>query len=207
MSGHLKKIALFFERFPGVGPRQARRFAYSLLDEKEELLKEMSAALSALKSKVKRCAECFRAFDINESKPKEKENNVCLACRARRSPAAILVVEKDTDLENIEKLGIYDGRFYVLGGVISPFNGGIDKNRLHALYRLINNSPSLKEIIIATSATSEGDATASYLEKILEEFAKAGKIKISRLGRGLSTGSYLEFSDRETIKNALNNRK
>lgn len=206
MSDYLKKIALFFERFPGVGPRQAGRFAYSLLDEKEELLKEMSAALLALKSKVKRCAECFRAFDVNESNSKEKEKNVCFTCRVR-SPAAILIVEKDTDLENVEKLGIYDGRFYVLGGVISPFNGGVDKIRLHALYRLINNSPSLKEIIVATSATSEGDATASYLEKILEEFTKAGKIKISRLGRGLSTGSYLEFSDRDTLKNALNNRK
>lgn len=207
MSDHLKKIALFFERFPGVGPRQAGRFAYSLLDEKEETLKEMSAALLALKSKVKRCAECFRAFDVAESKSKEKEGNVCFTCRVHRSPAAILIVEKDTDLENVEKLGIYDGRFCVLGGVISPFNGSIDKIRLHALYRLIGNSPSLKEIIIATSATSEGDATASYLEKILEEFTKAGKIKISRLGRGLSTGSYLEFSDRDTLKNALNNRK
>ncbi|MEK7596463.1 MAG: toprim domain-containing protein [Patescibacteria group bacterium] len=205
MSNHLKKLALLFERLPGIGPRQAGRFAYSLLDEKEEALKEMSAALSALKTKVKRCAECFRAFDLAENRLKEK--NICLACLTHRSPASILIVEKDTDLENIEKLGIYDGRFCVLGGVISPFNNGVDKIRLHALYRLISGSPSLKEIIIATSATSEGDATASYLEKILEEFTKAGKIKISRLGRGLSTGSYLEFSDRDTLKNALNNRK
>lgn len=207
MSDYLKKLALLFERLPGIGPRQAGRFAYSLLDEKEEVLKEMSAALLALKLKVKRCAECFRAFDAAESKTKEKEKNICFTCRIHCSPAAVLIVEKDTDLENIEKLGIYDGRFYVLGGVISPFNGGIDKIRLHAFYRLVKNSSSLKEIIIATSATSEGDATASYLEKILEEFTKIGKIKISRLGRGLSTGSYLEFSDRDTLKSALNNRK
>ncbi|MBI2628421.1 MAG: recombination protein RecR [Candidatus Niyogibacteria bacterium] len=205
MSDYLKKLAALFEQLPGIGPRQAARFAYSLLDEKEEVLKEMSAALLNLKSEVKRCAECFRVFDVKKNKSKEK--NVCLACLAHRSPISILIVEKDIDLENIEKLGIYDGRFYVLGGVISPFNGGIDKIRLQALYRLIKNSPSLKEIILATSATSEGDATASYLEKIFEEFTKTKKIKISRLGRGLSTGSYLEFSDRDTLKNALNNRK
>ncbi|MEK7133264.1 MAG: toprim domain-containing protein [Patescibacteria group bacterium] len=207
MNNHLKKLALLFERLPGIGPRQAGRFAYSLLDEKEEVLKEMSAALLALKSKVKRCAECFRAFDIAENKSKEKEKNICFTCLTHRSSAVILTVERDIDLENIEKLGIYDGRFYVLGGVISPFNNGIDKIRLHAFYRLIKNSPSLEEIIVATSATSEGDATASYLEKILEEFTKTGKIKISRLGRGLSTGSSLEFSDRDTLKNALNNRR
>ena len=205
MSDYLKKIAALFEQLPGIGPRQAARFAYSLLDEKKEVLEEMSAALSTLKSEVKRCAECFQAFDI--AKSKLKEENVCRTCLIHRSSVSMLIVEKDVDLENIGKLGIYDGRFYVLGGVISPFNGGIDKIRLQALYRLIKNSSSLKEIIFAFSATSEGDATASYLEKILEEFTKTGKVKISRLGRGLSTGSYLEFSDRDTLKNALNNRK
>lgn len=196
----VQKLSLLFERFPGIGPRQARRFVYALLDENNDTVKELASAIQELKSAVKRCRECFRAF--------EESDDTCSSCNTNAKNPNMLVVEKDVDLENIEKAGIYNGLFHILGGSISPLNpNSQEKLHLKKLFDRIKKSPEINEVILATSATIEGDATSAYIENILEEFKKQRGLKISRLGRGLSTGSHLEFSDRDTLRNAMDNRK
>lgn len=202
-SSAAQKLREYFERFPGIGARQARRFVYWLLSEDVSFVKNLSELLLELKKDAKQCGECFRFYSSID----------CSLCRdLNRDNSKIMVVEKDVDLENIEKTGVYAGRYFVLGGVI-PL-GQLDKKaeknvRLKELYNRIEQSAKngLKEIIFALSATIEGDNTTRYLEKILEPLTKKNQLKITRFGRGLSTGTELEYIDADTLKNALENRK
>lgn len=119
-----------------------------------------------------------------------------------------MVVEKDTDLDTLEKTGVYNGKYFVLGGVISPLQqDGQKRLRLSELVKRISVEKNIEELVLGTSSTAEGDLTARYIEKILEPHIAKNGIKISRLGRGLSTGLELEFSDPDTFKNAYLNRK
>ncbi len=199
-SSAILKLKECFERFPGIGPRQAQRFVYWLLSQDHSFLKNLSGLLLELKQNTKQCEECFRFFNAAE----------CSLCKsASRDDSCLLVVEKDADLENIEKSGAYSGRYFVLGGVI-PFSANVPKTaRLKELFNRADKGAKngLKEIILALSATAEGDNTGRYLEKILEPLAKKYSLKISSFGRGLSTGTELEYIDAETLKNALENRK
>jgi len=117
-----------------------------------------------------------------------------------------MVVEKDVDLENIERSGVYTGLYFVLGGSLPILESEPEKKiRGEELLKYVKNS-SFSEIVLALSANPDGDNTGAYLLKFLDKIAKKKKIKISQLGRGLSTGSELEYSDTETIKNAFNSR-
>lgn len=199
-SNAIGKLKEYFERFPGIGPRQAQRFVYWLLNEDPQFINELSGLLLELKRDVKQCGECFRFYTSNECKLCQDKN---------RDNSRLLVVEKDVDLENIEKTGIYSGRYFVLGDIV-PLGQTLPKNiRLKELFSRAEQETKkgLKEIILAFNATAEGDNTIRYLEKILEPLAKKYPIKISRFGRGLSTGTELEYIDRDTLKNALENRK
>lgn len=199
-SNDINKLRECFERFPGIGPRQAQRFVYWLLNEDEEFLKEFSELILRLKRETKQCDKCFRFYASQN----------CTICNdLNRDKFRLLVVEKDTDLENLEKTGVYDGHYFVLGNNI-PLAQTVPKNiRLKELFSRTENDAKkgLKEIILAFSATAEGDNTSRYLEKILEPLVKKYSLKISCFGRGLSTGTELEYIDRETLKNALDNRK
>ena len=114
----------------------------------------------------------------------------------------IMLVEKDVDLENIERTDNFRGKYFVLGGLLSLAGNGTPEVRLKQLFEKVQKEKPA-EIILATSATIEGENTNLYIERILEPL----KVKISRLGRGLSTGAELEYSDSETIENALKNRQ
>jgi len=199
-SNAIQKLKEYFERFPGIGPRQAQRFVYWLLNEDSQFTNELSGLLFELKRGVKQCGECFRFYTSNE----------CRLCQDKsRDNSRLLVVEKDVDLENIEKTGIYSGHYFVLGDIV-PLGQILPKNiRLKELFSRAEQEAKkgLKEIILAFNATAEGDNTIRYLEKILEPLAKKYSIKISGFGRGLSTGTELEYIDRDTLKNALENRK
>jgi recombination protein RecR len=196
----IQKLKEYFEHFPGIGPRQAQRFVYWLLNENPQFINGLSSLLLELKKDVKQCEECFRFYTSNE----------CRLCRdINRDNDRLLVVEKDVDLENIEKTGIYGGRYFVLGDII-PLGQTLPKSiRLKELFNRAEkeSEKGLKEIILAFNATAEGDNTIRYLEKILEPLAKKYSVKISRFGRGLSTGTELEYIDRDTLKNALESRK
>jgi len=196
----LQRCIELLTRLPGLGPRQASRLVYHLLDEKKEYRKAVEDALSALDD-VKRCKNCFQAH--------EEKNDMCQLCgSSRRNMSRVMVVERDPDFSNIEKAGVYDGTYHILGGTISPLRpDSQEKLRLQELYNRINTQHEIKEVVLATSATPEGDHTARYIERILEPFVTKNKLKITRLGRGLATGSELEYSDTETFKNAYLNRK
>lgn len=150
---------------------------------------------------VRRCAHCFHAF--------QGDARICVLCRsASRNHSRVMIVEKDMDFLNIEKSGIYDGVYHIVGGVVSPVRPqSQERLRLKELYNRVQKNKDIKEVILATSATPEGDHTARYIEKILEPFVEKKQMRITRLARGLSTGSELEYSDAETFKGAYLNRK
>jgi recombination protein RecR len=213
-SNIIQKLKERFERFPGIGPRQAQRFVYWLLNEEEAFIKDLSGLLLELKKDTKQCKQCFRFFSppcpaVGEAKAGQASEKCRLCDDLNRDNSRLLVVKKDADLENIEKTGVYDGRYFVLGDII-PFSQTPSKTiRLKELFGRAEKEAKkgLKEIILAFNAAAEGDNTSRYLEKILEPLAKKYSIKISRFGRGLSTGTELEYIDRDTLKNALENRK
>lgn len=199
MTDHIPKLVALFEHFPGIGPRQARRFVYALLDMDEQAVRNLADGLLALRAETHRCTECFRAFG--------GAGTICSVCSVHGNSPTLLVVERDVDLENLEKFGIYDGLTFILGGTVSSVGVDTKSVRLRELFEKIKRSPRIVELILATSATNEGDTTAAYVAKILEEFIKAGRLTITRLGRGLSTGTQLEFSDRATLEQAIKNRR
>ena len=191
-------------RLPGIGPRQAARFAYTLLDEDKTTIQGFSDVLGELGKIVGRCDECFRSI--------ERKNGVtkCPLCD-QGAFHAILVVEKDQDLDTILKSGVWREAYHILGGAVSLMNEKTRvTERIRALYHRVEkrsktNSPL--EIVLATSATTEGDSTGLYIERVLEPFIKDKKITLTRLGRGISTGTEMEYADPQTLKSALSNRK
>ena len=198
-----KKLTEYFTKFPGIGPRQARRFVYFLLSQKEEFLNELLSSIKKLKTSVSQCTSCFRFFEGNSP--------LCDICGGKNTDTSIImVVEKDIDFENIKKSGVYHGRYFILGGLLPILEKNpTDKIRIRELVKEVGKqitSKKLKEIVIALSANLEGDNTFQYIQKTLEPIKEKHKIKISSLGRGLSTGLELEYSDSETLGNALKNR-
>ncbi|PIR57707.1 MAG: recombination protein RecR [Parcubacteria group bacterium CG10_big_fil_rev_8_21_14_0_10_38_31] len=205
----LEKVTEYFLKFPGIGPKQARRFAYFLSATDEKFVKDLSSILIDLKNSVKRCLECYRFFEA-----KEGASEICGLCSdSSRDSSLLLVVEKDVDFENIERSRIYNGLYFILGGVI-PLAETEPTSRIRAkeLFNIVQKKAklpegsNLREVIIATSATIEGENTVQYIKKILEPLASRFNLKISVLGRGLSTGTELEYSDSSTLSSALKNR-
>ncbi|MBI2039145.1 MAG: recombination protein RecR [Candidatus Niyogibacteria bacterium] len=195
----LEKLIELFMRFPGIGARQAARFAYYLVDENKKTRDDLIAAIAALAG-IRRCGECFRVLGAGS----------CAVCAdAQRDHSTITILEKDADLAVFERAGVYDGHYFVLGGTLSEFGDGEGASRLRfrKLYERIKTTPSICEVIVATDATPEGNFTARYIEKILEPLQGERAIKISRLGRGMSTGAEIEYLNRDTLKDALDNRR
>lgn len=216
----IEKLIDLFSRFPGIGPRQATRFAFFILKEKNPFIPELVAALQEMEAGIGICTDCFRTMEraamVGESRPDGRDGpdtNRCGFCRdSRRDHATIAVMEKESDMQNMEKTGAYHGLYHVLGGVISPLDTESPKRiRLRELYERIENTLKEKnpcEVILATNPTTEGDTTALYIERILSPLKDAHPgLSLSRLGRGLSLGAELEYADEVTIKNALQNRK
>ena len=194
-----------FLKFPGIGPRQAKRFVYFLAGEEKKYVDNLAKLVLEIKSGMKQCVSCFRYFESNNNNlaVKPPSGDLCLICSGSgRVSSSIMVVEKDVDLENIERTGAYNGKYFVLGGLLSLNGGGKTDIRLKQLFDKTKKEKP-KEVILATSATLEGENTNLYIKRILEPL----KVKISRLGRGLSTGAELEYSDSETIENALKGRQ
>lgn len=198
MPDRIGDLSRVFERFPGIGPRQARRFVYHLLNLPLSERSRIAELLTRLGEGVRQCPECMRY--ANGSGP------VCNYCAdTSRDDSVLLVVEKDQDLEALERAGTYRGRYFVLGGVLTLSGKGTirEKELLKAVQKRAQKG--LSEIILALSATSEGEHTTDHLRSLLEPHRNT--VKLSMLGRGLATGSELEYSDAETLSGALQNRK
>ena len=195
----IDKLTYLFSRFPGIGPRAAKRYVYFLLTQPRSFHIELANLLSDLGNNSATCADCQRFF------ASDGDFEVCTICGDKsRTTDIIMVVEKDVDLDNIERSGIYNGKYFVLGGTVPILEKSPDpKIRSEKLLSYLEKN-SFKEIILAMSATPDGDNTGDYLKKLLRKLKT--KVKISMLGRGLSTGSELEYSDSETIKSAFESR-
>lgn len=201
------KLTELFQRLPGIGPRQARRFVFALADESPKYLRDLASLITKVGQELLRCGRCYRVFSNAES-PANKQRYCALCENPSRDESRLLVVEKDADLENFEKNGIYDGGYLILGGLLSPLKPEKkEKLNLKGLKLRVGESNAIKEIILALSATTEGDMTRHFIEEMLSGTIKNRGLKITNLGRGLSTGTELEYSDRETLKHAFENRK
>lgn len=197
---HIEELARALSRFPGIGPRQGKRFVYYLLSAPADERKKLAELISSLGKDVRQCSECFRFYNGGSTA------SVCNYCSDKiRDDALLMLVEKDQDLSAVERAGTYRGRYFVLGGVLTLTGKGTvrEKELLKALEKRMKNS--LKEIVLALSATSEGEHTADRVRELLVPYRD--HLKISTLGRGLATGSELEYSDAETLRAALTNRK
>lgn len=196
----VQKVIDAFEGLPGIGPKTAARLAYYLLHVPQERLERFALALSRLRLDTKVCRICF---NIGESE-------LCPICEdQRRDKGTICVVEQPLDLLAFEKVDGYEGVYHVLGGSIDPLSN-IGPDELHIgelLNRLKGNE--VKELILATNPSMEGEATAMYItHKIRNELRiDNGELKISRIGRGLPTGGEVEYADGLTLSRALEGRR
>lgn len=198
-----------FAKLPSVGPRQAARFVFHLLNQPKEEIEKFGKKFFVL-NKIHYCEFCNKAIEITSGK-------LCEICKDKnRERNTICIVEKDTDIESLEKTKRYNGIYYVLGiedeknppRLASRREAGQLANLKKLINRIKKSNKELKEIIIATDATTEGETIALYSARQLEELKKTYPgLKITRLGRGLSTGSELEYMDEDTLTNALLNRK
>ncbi len=203
----LDKLITYFEKFPGTGGRQAKRFAFHVLSLKKEQVEELAALITSLPQSVSECADCHRFF----SWQKNSTDGLCPLCaNPSRDYSKLLVVARDTDIQAIERSGVYDGLYFVLGGTIPLLNSVEAGTRLRtgAFRALIAKrlEAGLSEVILAFAVNPDGENTGRFTEGLLREIPGTASLKISELGRGLSTGSELEYADGETIKSALRNR-
>jgi recombination protein RecR len=200
----IEELTEIFRRFPGVGPRQAERFVYYLLRQRKDYLHKMASLIPELENKTKICDLCQK-FYISET----DQTGVCKICSSKnRDQELLMIIARDADLHSVEKSGTFNGNYFILGGTVPVLDKEPAKRiRLGKLKKVVEKrrESGLKEIIIALSANPEGENTADILKKELQNMA-SNEIKITLLGRGLSTGTELEYSDSETIKNALLNR-
>ncbi|MFZ2150269.1 MAG: toprim domain-containing protein [Minisyncoccia bacterium] len=200
----IDKLTEIFKEFPGIGERQAKRFVYFLMSRNPAYSENLSRLILELKKEIAQCKECFKFFI--QSSTKEKLCDIC--GNSHTDPSTLLVVEKDSDLESIRKSRVYGGKYFILGGLV-PI---VEKNtksrvRIEELKKKILGSSELKEIILAFSISPQGEHTDQYVREQLKETCEKNNIKISSLGKGLSTGTELEYSDNDTLKNALKNRQ
>ncbi len=206
----IQKLIDLFSKFPTVGPRTAARFVFYLLKLPKEETDSLISSMSNLKSVVKICKLCFNPFDASTSSAQEEE--LCQICsNPSRDKALLCVIEKETDLISIEKTKKYKGLYFILGGTISTLKKAeVEKLRVKELEERIKNHPEIKEIILAINPTTEGEATALYLERLLKPWT-GGELaepkKITRLARGLPVGAELEYADEDTLSSALEGRK
>ncbi|MEX1063830.1 MAG: recombination mediator RecR [Candidatus Paceibacterota bacterium] len=198
MSQKVKKLIEQFSNLPGIGPRQATRLVLAMLEWAPEELDNFSNAITELKSGPTLCTVCFNFADTSQ----------CAICAStKRDKTRIAVVEKVTDLESMEKTGSFNGVYHVLGGIINPASGTLPaKLKIAELVKRVEKLKGLTadiEVIIATNPNTHGETTALYLEEELRPL----DVKMTRLARGLASGSSLEYADEITLANALKHRK
>ena len=208
MNSKFKQTIKLIQKLPGVGPRQAARFVLALLDKDESELKELGNAITNLKKDIRFCRECVNISENASPAEALAKTGLCYICSdPKREQAKLLVLEKVTDLDSIEKTGLYKGLYHVLGGSINPLDNATPETlRFKELERRINqlSQNNELELIIATNPSASGETTAMYIKDL---FKNKTKILLTRLGRGLASGSNLEYADELTLKHALEFRK
>jgi recombination protein RecR len=188
-----KKLIDHFSALPSIGPKMAERLVLHLFKKDKEVLFDFAKSLEELKTNLRYCQKCFNI----------SEGDLCLVCLDKnRDQKTICVVEEPLDVIAIERTKKYQGLYHVLGGVLDPIkNGNQGSLKLPELEKRVREE-KIEEIILATNPTTEGDATALYIQRILKE----DNVKITRLARGLSNGGDIEYADELTLGSAITNR-
>jgi recombination protein RecR len=192
----LEKLIEELSRLPTIGRKTAQRLAFYILQHSPPMAEELATAIARAGATVRPCRQCYFLA----------EGELCSICRDdRRDPTMLCVVEEPFDVVAFEKSGAYRGRYHVLQGRISPLHGIMPENLTIAplMERLERAQPPVAEVIIATSPTVDGDATALYLAEQLKRFP----CRVSRIGVGVAIGSSLELADELTLKHALERRQ
>lgn len=181
-------------KLPGIGRKTAQRLTYHLLKQPPDQSRKLASALVTLAEKVRRCDRCFNLT----------EDAICAICAdARRDAAIICAVEEASDIGAIERAGEYRGTYHVLGGRLSPLDGiGPDDLTIPQLEQRVSGGV-VREVIIATNPSMEGEATALYVQRRLAGYP----LTVSRIARGLPVGGDLEYADGVTIAQALTARR
>jgi recombination protein RecR len=184
------------ERLPGIGPKSASRLAFYFLRAPEEVSQDLASALANLKANTTLCLECFNITEAGRER--------CEICEsAQRDAGLVCVVEEALDVLALERTGGYRGKYHVLQGVLSPIEGiGPDDLKIKQLIARVGQG-EIKEVILATNPSMEGDATALYLQQHLEPLG----VRVTRLARGLPVGGDLEYADQNTLLRALSGRQ
>jgi recombination protein RecR len=181
-------------RLPGIGQKSAQRLAFHLLTVEEVDARRLAEAIVTMREQVRLCQRCFNVTDSAE----------CSICRdLRRDTSLVCVVERAQDIVVVEKTGEFRGRYHVLGGAISPIEGiGPEQLRMRELVAR-TAAEEVKEVIVATNPTVEGDTTALYIARILKPLG----VRVSRLASGLPVGGDLDYADEITLGRALSGRR
>jgi recombination protein RecR len=192
----IQNLVLAFERLPGVGPKTASRLAFYLLQAPEEISKNLADALLALKSATGMCQNCYNITLAGQT--------LCEICASpKRDDSTICVVEEPLDVLMLERTEGFQGRYHVLHGVLSPIEGiSPEQLKIRQLIERVRRG-GVKEVILATNPSMEGDATALYLRQQLQPL----EVRVTRLARGLPVGGDLEYADQNTILRALAGRQ
>ena len=212
---NLRRLEEIFARFPGIGPRQARRFVYHILAKSPTSVKEFTDLVAEVKKSTSECDMCHRFFiqgNQNVRRTGQSAANLtCSICSDKsRDQSTLMIVARDSDFESIERSGAYKGLYFILGGAVPVLDKEPEKRiRLKTLLERIagaSAASSFKEIILSLNTTPDGEHTEDIVRAAMGKMTENPSFRVSVLGRGLSTGAELEYVDGETIKNALQNR-
>src|SRR4030042_1968089 len=189
----VEAVIVEFEKLPGIGPKTAERLTDHLLNAPKEYATQLASAVVDLKEKTTICETCFNITEVNP----------CEICSAEgRDKSAIMVVEEPLDVLALEKSRAFKGLYHILGGCIAPLQGiGPEHLRIKELLNRLKKG-AVKEIILATNPSVEGESTAMYLQKLISPL----EIKVTRIARGLPVGADLEYADEVTLSRAVEGR-
>jgi recombination protein RecR len=188
-----EKLAEEFKKMPGIGPKSAQRLAFYILNVPASEAAKLADAISEAKKKIKYCSVCFNITD----------DDPCKICGGGgRDRSVIAVVAELKDLMAIEKMGGYMGLYHVLGGVISPLEG-IEPDNLRVKELLKRITPVVKEIVLAINPSIEGEATATYLTKLIKPLG----VKLTRIAYGLPIGADMDYADEVTLNKSFEGRR
>lgn len=223
----LEKLIEEFKKFPGIGPRQARRFAYHILHLDDASATNLSDLVGKLKSGIATCSRCFRFFSLKNAAMSPPLCSLCLD--QNRDQRTLMILTQDTDINAVEQRRIYNGLYFVMGknaelSSLDPLTLPRLRDLEDRIRKDANPSESIetssvsnadtnavREIILAMNANTEGEHTGEIIERKLREINATlpadKRFKVTALGRGLSTGTELEYSDAETLKSAIENRR
>ena len=189
----VSKLIFELSKLPGIGEKTATRLAYFILKQDLDYSRALSEAIITAKQKIGLCSTCFTFSD----------SDPCRICtHPQRDSGVICVVERPTDVMSLEQAGVHRGLYHVLHGALSPLDGiGPEELKIRELIQRIAASPP-REVILATNPSVEGEATTLYLSRLIKPFG----IRVTQLAHGIPVGGLLEYTDRQTIGKAMENR-